>query len=68
MGDNSHVAIGKKIPWLRRKCETVRCCDATASSFVAKIRGENFAHFQAVAVKVTEVCGISVWPARTNCF
>jgi hypothetical protein len=29
----------------------VCCCDATASSFVAKVRGEVFAYFHAVAVK-----------------
>jgi hypothetical protein len=29
----------------------VNCRDATASSFVAKVRGEVFAHFHAVAVK-----------------
>jgi hypothetical protein len=26
-------------------------CDATATSFVAKVRSEVFAHFQAVAVR-----------------
>jgi hypothetical protein len=35
----------------KRKCETVRCCDATASSFVTKVRGEVFAHFHTPAVK-----------------
>jgi hypothetical protein len=34
----------------------VRCRDATASSFVAKVRGEMFAHFHTVAVNVTVVC------------
>jgi hypothetical protein len=29
----------------------LRCSDATASSFVAKVRGEVFAHFHTVAVK-----------------
>jgi hypothetical protein len=33
-------------------------CDATASCFVAKVRGEVFAHFHTVAVKVTVVRGI----------
>jgi hypothetical protein len=47
VGEDSHVGI----PWWKRKHETVRCRDATASSFVAKVRGEVFAHFQAVAVK-----------------
>jgi hypothetical protein len=51
VGDDSHVVFLKKNPWLKRKCETVRCRDATASSFVAKVRGEVFAHFHAVAVK-----------------
>jgi hypothetical protein len=36
----------------------LRCRDATASSFVAKVRGEVFAHFHAVAVNVTVVCVI----------
>jgi hypothetical protein len=40
-----------RILWLQRKCETVRCSDAAASSVIAKVRGEVFAHFQAVAVK-----------------
>jgi hypothetical protein len=51
VGDNSHVVLGKKIHWWKRKCQTVRCRDATASSFVAKVRGEGFAYFHAVAVK-----------------
>jgi hypothetical protein len=29
----------------------VRCRDATASSFIAKVRGEVFEYFHAVAVK-----------------
>jgi hypothetical protein len=36
----------------------VRCRDATASSFAAKVRGEFFAHVHAVAVNVTVGCGI----------
>jgi hypothetical protein len=36
---------------MKRKCETVRCRDATASSSVSKVRGEVFAHFHAIAVK-----------------
>jgi hypothetical protein len=28
----------------------VHCCDATASSFVAKVRGKVYAHFHAVAI------------------
>jgi hypothetical protein len=49
--DDSHIVFWPKIPWWRRKCDTVRCRDATASSFVAKVRGEVFAHFHALAVK-----------------
>jgi hypothetical protein len=37
-------------PRWKRKCGPM-CCDATANSFVAKVRGKVFAHFQAVAVK-----------------
>jgi hypothetical protein len=33
--DDSHIVFGKKIPWWKRKCETVCCHDATASSLVA---------------------------------
>jgi hypothetical protein len=40
-----------KIPLWKRKCVKVRCSDATASSFVAKVWGEVFAHFHAFAVK-----------------
>jgi hypothetical protein len=36
----------------------VRCHDATASYFVAKVRIEVFAHFHAVALNVTVVRGI----------
>jgi hypothetical protein len=50
-GDDSHVVFGKRIPWWKIKCETVRCSDATHSSFSAKFRSEVFAHFQAVAAK-----------------
>jgi hypothetical protein len=56
VGDDSHVAFGKKIP-----CEkgslTVRCHEATASSFVANVSGEVFAHFLAADVK----CHSSMW-------
>jgi hypothetical protein len=46
VGDDSHV-----VPWWKRKCETVRCRDATASFFVAKVWGEVFAHFHTVTLK-----------------
>jgi hypothetical protein len=32
-------------------CKMVYCHDATASSFVAKVQGEVFAYFHAVAIK-----------------
>jgi hypothetical protein len=40
-----------KIRRWKRKCETLRCRDATASSFVVKVRDKVFTHFHAVAVK-----------------
>jgi hypothetical protein len=53
---------------VKRKCETVRCPDATASSFVAKVPGEVFAHFHAVAVKVTVLCGIDCLACQGKSF
>jgi hypothetical protein len=47
VGDDSHVVFFLS----KRECETVRCRDATARSFVAKIRGEVFAYFHAFAMK-----------------
>jgi hypothetical protein len=38
--------------------ETVRCRDATASSFVAEVLAEVFAHLHAVAVEVPVMCGM----------
>jgi hypothetical protein len=46
------LSFWSKTPWWKKKCEKVRRHDATASSFVAKVRGEVFAHFHAVAVKL----------------
>jgi hypothetical protein len=43
---------------VKRKCETTRCHDATASSSIAKVRGEVFAHFHAATIKVAVVCTI----------
>jgi hypothetical protein len=55
-----------KISW-RKKSETVHCRDATASSFVAKVRDEVFAHFQVIAVKASQQYEeISVRPSRKN--
>jgi hypothetical protein len=39
-------------------CETVRCCDAMSSAFVAKVQRDVFAQFHTVAIKVTVVSGI----------
>jgi hypothetical protein len=41
---------------MKVECKKVCCCDATASSCIAKVQGKVFSHFQAVAVKVTVVC------------
>jgi hypothetical protein len=49
-GGDSHIVFGKKFLGEEGNV-TVRCHDATARSFVAKGRGEVFAHFRAVAVK-----------------
>jgi hypothetical protein len=49
-GDDSHVAFCQKFPG--EKGTVRQCCnDATASYFVAKVRGEAVAHFHAVAMK-----------------
>jgi hypothetical protein len=40
----------KKFPSERMKCETVRCHDATATSFVPKVGIEVFEHFHVVAI------------------
>jgi hypothetical protein len=49
--DDGQIDFGEHIPLWKRKCETVRCRDAAANSFVIKVRGEVFAHFHAVPVK-----------------
>jgi hypothetical protein len=53
---------------VKRKCETMRCRDAAASTFVAKVRGELFAHFHAVALKVTAVWGIDCLACQDEFF
>jgi hypothetical protein len=50
--------FGQRFPG-EKDSETVRCRDATASSFVAKVRGEVFAHFHAVVVK--RHCSVRNW-------
>jgi hypothetical protein len=48
---------------VRKKCETVRSHNVTASSFVAKIRDEVFAHFCAVRGKTSQHNEeLTVWP------
>jgi hypothetical protein len=49
VGDDSRFWL--KILWCKRKYEMVRCRDATAISFVPKVRSEVFEHFHAVAEK-----------------
>jgi hypothetical protein len=50
--DDSHVVFDKKNSLLKKEkeCETVRCHAATASSYVAEVRSEVFAHFRAVSI------------------
>jgi hypothetical protein len=54
VGVDSHVVFSKKF---RGEIEMVRCCDATASPFVAKVQGEVLEHFHAVTVK----CHSNMW-------
>jgi hypothetical protein len=51
VGNDTHVFLFVKIPGWKRKCEMVRCHDATASSFVEKVWGEVFTHFHLIVVK-----------------
>jgi hypothetical protein len=51
VGEGRHVSFGKKKSLVKKTCEVVRCRDATASSFVAKVRGEVFAHFHVFAIE-----------------
>jgi hypothetical protein len=51
VGNNSNVIFWHKIPEKKRKCETVRSCDGTASFFDAKVRREVFTHFHTALVK-----------------
>jgi hypothetical protein len=50
-GVRQSCCFWSKIPWWKRKFETVRCRDATASLFSTKVRGKVFAHFHAVTIK-----------------
>jgi hypothetical protein len=63
---DSNVVFVQKFPG-EKESETVRRSEATASSFVAKVRGEVFAHFQAVTVKRLQwYVALPVWPSRPN--
>lgn len=50
MNDNSNVVFGQKI-WQRRKSEMLHSYGITASSYVAKFRGDNFTYFHAETAK-----------------
>jgi hypothetical protein len=43
--------VWSKIPWWKRKCEMVHCCDVTASSLVNRVPGKAFADFHGDNVK-----------------
>jgi hypothetical protein len=47
-GDGSHVVVDQEFSSGK---EMLRCRDATVTSFVAKVRGEVFAHFYPVTLK-----------------
>jgi hypothetical protein len=47
-GGDIHVVFGQKFPG---ENGSVSCCDTTASSFVAKVRSEVYAHFHSVVIK-----------------
>jgi hypothetical protein len=49
--DTTVILFWLKIPWWKRKCETARCRDSTASSFVTKFRGEVLSTFSRSRVK-----------------
>jgi hypothetical protein len=49
-GDESRIVLVKNC-LVKSEGETLRCCDARAIPFVAKVRGEFFLHFQTFAVK-----------------
>jgi hypothetical protein len=50
-GEGQSCCFWSQILWWKRQCEMVRCRDATARTFVAKVRGEVFVYFHAVTVK-----------------
>jgi hypothetical protein len=50
-GERQSCCFWATAPWWEKKCKTVLCRDATASSFIGKVWGKVFAHFLAVAVE-----------------
>jgi hypothetical protein len=48
MGGGRHIVFSKKFSGEKRKCETVWCHDARATSFAAKVWDKVFAHFLAL--------------------
>jgi hypothetical protein len=67
--EDSLAVFGKKNSLVKKiGCETVCCCDATASSFITKVQGEVFAHFHSVTVKVTMVCRIDYLACQDKFF
>jgi hypothetical protein len=48
-GGRQSCHFSTKISWWKRKCGTVCCRDATASSLVVKVQREVFANFHSVA-------------------
>jgi hypothetical protein len=51
VGKQQSCCFWSKILWWKRNCETVRCHNATAISFIAKLWGEIFTHIHAFAIK-----------------
>jgi hypothetical protein len=51
MGDDSHFLFRQKLLGEDESCETGRCRVETARSILAKVRGEVFTRFHAVAAK-----------------
>jgi hypothetical protein len=66
-GDNSYNVFGKRFRGKKGSVRRVRCRDANASSFVAKVRGEIFANFHADAMECQgSFRALTVWPVWTN--
>jgi hypothetical protein len=66
VGDDSHVVLANI--FCGERSVRLRCRDTTSGPFIAKIRGEVLAHFQAVAVKVTVIRGIDCLACQDKFF